>query len=253
MTPSWKIDATKILDKSEIAAVLADLKRKKRSVNTRQNLSIFRLATCCGLRVTEICGLRLSDIRLGIRRPYLRIRKQYAKNKRPRRVPLWWDRGTLADLESWQAERKDQGATSSDFFACAQSKAAFGNQLTRQNVRKRFISSCAMLGTKRQAELTIHHGRHSFISHALAGGRSLAEVRDAAGHNNISTTSVYTHVAVDDDGKVGDLFDFEDKAFGLDSYSRAVCPIVRPSRIAQDGRTQGKPTHGPVNYRVAFL
>ena len=29
--------------------------------------------------------------------------------------------------------------------------------------------------------LTIHHGRHTFISHALAGGRTLAEVRDAAG------------------------------------------------------------------------
>ena len=46
------------------------------------------------------------------------------------------------------------------------------------------------------------------ISHALAGGRSLAEVRDAAGHSSINTTSVYTHVATDDDGEVGDLFEF---------------------------------------------
>ena len=66
MTPNWKIDATKVLGKAEIAAVFADLKRKaKRSVNTRQNLIIFRLATCCGLRVSEICGLRCGDVRLG--------------------------------------------------------------------------------------------------------------------------------------------------------------------------------------------
>ena len=208
MTPTWKIDPTKILGRSEIADVLADLKRKHRSVNTRQNLIIFRLATCCGLRVTEICGLSLSDVKLAIRKPYLRIRKAYAKGKKPRRVPLWWDKGTLADLEAWHAERKSQGAKANDFFVCAQSKRAFGNQLTRQNVRKRFISSCDVLGVERQNELTIHHGRHSFISHALAGGRSLAEARDAAGHSNISTTSVYTHVAVDDNDEIGDLFDF---------------------------------------------
>lgn len=33
-----------------------------------------------------------------------------------------------------------------------------------------------------------HHGRHTFLSHALAGDRTLAEVRDAAGHANISVT-----------------------------------------------------------------
>ena len=209
MTPSWKIDPTKILGRCEIGAVLADLRRKaKRAVNTRENLIIFRLATCCGLRVSEISGLRLADCRLGIRRPYLRIRKQTAKGGRPRRAPLWWDRGTLADLEAWKAERADQGAKSSDLLVCAQSKSAFGNQLTRQNLRKRFIASCSVLGQERQAELTIHHGRHSFISHALAGGRSLAEARDAAGHANIATTSVYTHVAVEDDDEPGDLFDF---------------------------------------------
>ncbi len=53
--------------------------------------------------------------------------------------------------------------------------------------------------------LTIHHGRHTFISHALAGHRTLAEVRDAAGHANVSITSGYLHVAVDDD-RVGELF-----------------------------------------------
>jgi integrase len=56
--------------------------------------------------------------------------------------------------------------------------------------------------------LTIHHGRHTFISHALAGGRSLAEVRVAAGHSNLVTTSAYLHIAVDDDATPGNLFGF---------------------------------------------
>jgi site-specific recombinase XerD len=47
--------------------------------------------------------------------------------------------------------------------------------------------------------------RHTFISHALAGGRTLAEVRDAAGHANVSITSGYLHIAVEDNG-IGNLF-----------------------------------------------
>jgi integrase len=56
------------------------------------------------------------------------------------------------------------------------------------------------LGRERTRMLTIHHGRHTFISHALAGGRTLGEVRVAAGHASLVTTSVYLHIAVDDDG-----------------------------------------------------
>ena len=65
-----------------------------------------------------------------------------------------------------------------------------------------------MLGRERLRTLTIHHGRHTFISHALAGGRTLAEVRDAAGHANVSITSTYLHVAVEDDEAVGSLFGY---------------------------------------------
>jgi site-specific recombinase XerD len=43
----------------------------------------------------------------------------------------------------------------------------------------------------------------SFISHALAGGRTLAEVRDAVGHSNVSITSTYLHVVVDDNQELG--------------------------------------------------
>jgi hypothetical protein len=70
-------------------------------------------------------------------------------------------------------------------------------------------------GMARLRTLTIHHGRHTFISHALAGGRTLAEVREAAGHSSLLTTSVYLHVAVDDDGEVGRLFAFRGQ--GADS------------------------------------
>jgi hypothetical protein len=49
---------------------------------------------------------------------------------------------------------------------------------SRHTLRKRFRTACKVLGAERLATLTIHHGRHTFISHALAGARTLAGVAE---------------------------------------------------------------------------
>jgi integrase len=80
-------------------------------------------------------------------------------------------------------------------------------QFSRHTLRKRFRTSCKILGRERLQNLTIHHGRHTFISHALAVGRTLAEVRDAVGHANVTVTSGYLHAVVED-SDVTNLFSF---------------------------------------------
>jgi integrase len=137
------------------------------------------------------------------------IPKELAKGRRARRVPLWWDAGTLADIADWAAERTRQGAKPDDPFVCSAQANRNGAALKRHALRRRFRTACKALGPQRVYDLTIHHGRHTFISHALAGGRTLAEVRDAAGHSDVSITSAYLHVAVDDDGALGNLFKFD--------------------------------------------
>lgn len=206
-TASRAADATKILTRGEIAAVLTDLKRKApRSPGTRLNLVLFRLACCCGLRASEIASLTVDDVRVGIARPHLRIRHGAAKGGRPRTVPLWWDTGTLADIAAWQAERLAGGAATVDPFLDSKRPGRATKSFSRHMLRKRFRTACQVLGGGRLRSLTIHHGRHTFISHALAGGRTLAEVRDAAGHANVSITSGYLHVAVDDEADIRRLF-----------------------------------------------
>jgi site-specific recombinase XerD len=83
----------------------------------------------------------------------------------------------------------------------------YGSPLIRHTVRERFRTECKPLGLERLRSLTVHHGRHTFVSHALAGGRTLAEVKAAAGHSSLVTTSVYLHIAVDDDAVPGRLFE----------------------------------------------
>lgn len=211
-----KVDPLKILTRTEIRDVIDDLKRKRRSVNTRQNLVIFRLATCCGLRVSEIVGLKMANAKLGSRRPHVEIPAAIAKRRKARKVPVWWDAATLADLDQWKQERTTQGARSGDPFVCSQAggtnsrtgEPSFGKPLSDRNAQARFKTAIRCLGPERVAMLSIHCGRHSFVSHALAGGRTLAEIRDAAGHANVSTTSIYLHTVRDDDETVGELFNF---------------------------------------------
>jgi len=196
--------------KRELATVLTDLKAKTpRLLNAQRNLVIVRLACCCGLRVSEIGGLQLDDVIVGVARPHLRLRRETTKGKKARCVPLWWDAGTLADLAVWKAQRLDGGAAGTDPFVCSVQAHRKGQSLQRHAIRRRFLSACKVLGMVRLAILTIHHGRHTYISHALAGGRTLAEVRNAAGHANVAITSVYLHVAVDDEDTVGNLFRYE--------------------------------------------
>jgi integrase len=203
MYPStWHVDSTKILTRRELAAVLADAK-SRRSLNAQRNLIIFRLACCCGLRVSEIADLQIGDVLLDVERPHLRLRRGATKGGKSRCVPLWWDSGTLADLRAWKA-RRDGGPTAP--FVCSVQRHRDGEPLQRHAIRRRFLSACKVLGAERLRTLTIHHGRHTFISHALAGGRTLAEVRAAAGHSNVAVTSVYLHVVVDEREVVGDLF-----------------------------------------------
>jgi hypothetical protein len=119
-----------------------------------------------------------------------------AKGGRSRRVPLWWDAGTLADLVAWRAERVAQGGRDADPFICSVQAHRRGHPLQRHALRRRFVTACKVLGRERLRMLIIDHGRHTFIYHAPAGGGTLAEVRDAAGHRRVLVTGVYLHVAV---------------------------------------------------------
>jgi integrase len=170
------------------------------------NLAVVRLASCCGLRASEIGGLTLGDVRVGIARPHFLVRAEHAKLNRPRRVPLWWDAGILADVSAWLDYRHDQGTRRNDPFVSSLRAVTLGEPLNRHVLRRRFHTACRVLGWDRLRTLTIHHGRHTFISYALAGGRTLAEVKAAAGHANLLTTSVYLHVVVDEREEVGELF-----------------------------------------------
>ncbi len=217
---AWSIDITKILLPAEIKAVRQDLDRKApRSVNTRQNRTVFLLATCYGLRCSEIRQLCLMDVKCDIPQPFINLRKAITKRKKSRRVLLSIDVASLEQIRAWKAERVSMGGDNKSPFVCSIGKGGVskspatgpgstfktrrgpGHPLARSATAARFKTACGVLGKDRVNSLSIHCGRHTCASILLHKGMSPARVQQIMGHSNIATTSAYLHVIPDADEK----------------------------------------------------
>lgn len=185
------MNSTQILAKSEIDAVLRDLRRKaKRSRSTKLNLTVFTMVIGCGLRVSELCSLRLKDVLSEGERPCVYVR--HGKGDKSRVIPLSWSKVALEQVQEWKAIRMTDGATSTAPFLTS-TRTGSSKHLDRFTAAKRWRTAVKVLGRDRARQLNIHCGRHTFCSLALAAGRTLVEIKEAAGHSNISTTSIYLH------------------------------------------------------------
>lgn len=214
------MDPTKILLKDEVVAVVNDLRGEKgrriaRSKNMHRNLILFRLSCCCGLRRVEIAGLNVGDVSTAPPRPAIRVRATATKRTRlrggkkvgrARVVPLWWDSGTWQDIAAWKQIRIEEGATTNDPFLPASTlqHGTPNRRLSMRALNHRWKTAIKVLGAERIEHLGIHTGRRTFCSLSLAAGRSLVEVRDAAGHANIAMTSQYLYAVSNDD--IPDVF-----------------------------------------------
>lgn len=209
---------TKILSLEEIRMVLHDLEIRRSSrvsyhaTSAWMNLIIFRLSCCCGLRTKEIRHIRLTDMLLDGSRPVIKIRKEVTKGeagrRKPRLVPLWWDRGTLNDITDWVVWRRatkpaDNPVIRADLNERTNERTT-NEYMPRDKVARRWESAIRCLGEDRVSQLSIHCGRHTFCTQSLRAGRSLGEVRDAAGHSNVSVTDAYLHAMPND--HIPDIF-----------------------------------------------
>ena len=198
---------TKILTRRELAAVLADLKRKAPALEQHaaepRDLPPGRLLRPAGQRDRPAAHARRSRSTAAAPPAHPHRRGQGRPAAHGAALVGRRHAGRPARLEGRAVSPRR--CLGEPFVASSPSGRA-NVPLSRHTLRKRFRTACKVLGPEPADSLTIHHGRHTFISHALAGGRTLAEVRDAAGHANVSITSGYLHVAVEDGDTLGSLF-----------------------------------------------
>lgn len=179
--PKIGVHLPEVLTVEEIDAII-----KAADIDTAEgprNVAIIELLYSCGLRVSELCSLRLADI--FIDEEYLRV---FGKGRKERLVPM-----------SQKAIRSIERYLSSPGRAEPKRGEEIYLFLSKRGVRISRITVFALvkdLAEKAdiQKNISPHTFRHSFATHLLEGGAHLEAIRLMLGHADISTTSIYTHI-----------------------------------------------------------
>jgi integrase/recombinase XerD len=152
--------------------------------DTRDRLSsrdraLLELLYACGLRVSELSMLKMSDLNLDA--GYLRC---FGKGEKERIVPI--GRLAVEALKSYFAE--DRGDTDCEYVFVSSK----GGRLVRESIW-RLVQKHARHADVR-GRVFPHALRHSFATHLVEGGADLRYVQEMLGHSKISTTQIYTQV-----------------------------------------------------------
>lgn len=165
----------KFLSVDEIELLISSAGDTKNATRLR---AMLELVYASGLRVSELCELPMTAI-LGNK---LLI---HGKGAKERMVPMH-ERAQHA-LGKWLAVRdKDK----SKYVFPSTGKTG---HITRDGFFK-ILKKCAVLAGIDPSRVSPHVLRHSFASHLLAGGANLRAIQTMLGHEDISTTQIYTHV-----------------------------------------------------------
>lgn len=145
--------------------------------------AILEVLYGCGLRVSELCDLKIRDLDLDEGLVCV-----FGKGAKERLVPIGAD-ARFAVRRYLRESRPglDRGASEGRVFLNQR-----GRPLSRMGVWKivrRYVERAGIV-----KRVTPHTLRHSFATHLLEGGADLASVQEMLGHADISTTEIYTHV-----------------------------------------------------------
>ncbi len=183
----WKV-LPKSLARDEMETVLRGpqhtSKRKASEAIAARNRAMIEVFYAGALRVSEIIGVKLEDLKLDL--GYVLVR---GKGDKERIVPL--GKSAQQALTTYMAGPRQAlaaGKTSPLLF--------FGRgarQLTRQRVWQMVRAASLETGRK----VSPHMLRHSCATHMVENGADLRTVQTILGHADISTTQVYTHLALD--------------------------------------------------------
>ena len=148
--------------------------------------ALFELAYSTGLRVSELCGLKIEQV--DKERRLVRVR---GKGGKERIVPF--GSKAHAALRDWLQEGRPKmlkDSNPAELFLNSR-----GGKLSRVGFWKILKKRAERAGLS--SEVTPHTLRHSFATHLIEGGAELRAVQELLGHSSISTTQIYTKLDMD--------------------------------------------------------
>jgi integrase/recombinase XerD len=183
----WKV-LPKSLSRAEVGSMLAERSSGKETAREAalalRDRAMIELLYAGGVRVSEVADARLEDLKLEM--GYILVR---GKGDKERMVPL----GAPAQRALQEYLKNGRSVIAKKKNSPLLFLGVGARRLTRQRVWQ--LVGKASLASGRHA--SPHMLRHSCATHMVENGADLRTVQTILGHSDISTTQIYTHVALD--------------------------------------------------------
>jgi len=170
-----------VLSEKEISLIINAIQESSQFY--QRDKAIIEMLYSCGIRVTELCNLEMSN--LFIDEDLLRV---MGKGNKERLLPLGVRSKKYVNEYIKHSRNSHIKKSGSSFVFVSRN----GNQLTRAMINIILNKWTQVSGLKKS--VSPHKLRHSFATHLLEGGADLRFVQALLGHSDISTTQIYTHI-----------------------------------------------------------
>lgn len=157
------------------------------STEGMRNKAMIELLYGCGLRVSELIGLKISNLFLDVE--FIKVE---GKGNKERLIPIGSQAIKYLKIYLGEVRPNQPLKAGKEDFVFLNRR---GSPLSRVMVFIIVKDLAAQIGL--QKKISPHTFRHSFASHLVEGGADLRAVQDMLGHESISTTEIYTHIDKD--------------------------------------------------------
>lgn len=162
---------------------LTDAKTHYKQRNALRDIAIIELLFATGMRISELCSLKITDVNL-----YDRTILIYGKGSKERKIQVGND-DVVSILEKYKDDFQTEIQNCKHFFA-NQNGRALSDQAVRRMINK-YTSLAAI-----DLHITPHMFRHTFATSLLEADVDIRYIQEMLGHSSINITEIYTHVAM---------------------------------------------------------
>ncbi|MBQ8673232.1 MAG: site-specific tyrosine recombinase XerD [Bacteroides sp.] len=180
-SPKIGMKLPEVLTVEEIDLIIATVDMEKSE--GQRNRAILETLYSCGLRVSELCELKLSDLYFS--EGFIKVE---GKGGKQRLVPI--SRRAIKEIEYWLMDRchwRVKPDYEDHVFL-----ARWGKAISRIMIFRLIKELAEKAGITKN--ISPHTFRHSFATHLLEGGANLRAIQCMLGHESITTTEIYTHI-----------------------------------------------------------
>lgn len=179
-SPKTGLKLPEVLSVDEIDRIIGAIDLSK--AEGHRNKAIIETLYGCGLRVSELVNMRLTDIHCG--EGYINVT---GKGNKQRLVPI--SNKALKEIDIYKQDRNRLPVIHDQNILFLNRR---GRRLTRAMIFTVIKNLGARAGIRKN--ISPHTFRHSFATHMIEAGADLRAVQEMLGHESIITTEIYTHI-----------------------------------------------------------